>query len=67
MAKQSRAAMSLCMWARAMDVYSRCALVSVYLGWMMWVWWMHRHGCACWLERAGRQLLGEGGSQRGTG
>lgn len=25
-AKQSRAAMSLCMWTRAMDVYNRCGL-----------------------------------------
>jgi dynein heavy chain len=28
-AKQSRAAMSLCMWTRAMDVYNRCVCVCV--------------------------------------
>lgn len=26
-AKQSRAAMSLCMWTRAMDVYNRCVTI----------------------------------------
>lgn len=30
-AKQSKAAMSLCMWTRAMDVYNRCALVHARL------------------------------------
>jgi hypothetical protein len=30
-AKQSRAAMSLCMWTRAMDVYNRCVWMYAYL------------------------------------
>lgn len=36
-AKQSRAAMSLCMWTHAMDVYNRVAKVCCWVGRHMWV------------------------------